>query len=361
MNDGANRGFIDAQTEGDGPYQHANLVGHPALLVSAPVLGGHLGMVRNRRNSLLTEEVHRLFHLVDGGRVHDDVAVGMLVQRSQQEISVLYGIAFAHQVAEIGAVEAGNVFIGIAESELRQDVVANRTGGAGGKSRDRRVWECTAQTAQLAVLGPEFVSPLGDAVGLVDSKKRDGNLLQPGDGIGALQPLGREIKQAETSVSRLTHDAGLFLAGNRAIQNSSRNSHLCQLRRLVLHQRDERRNHDRGSAQHQRRQLVAEGLASAGGHDHTGIVPRNEALDNLLLERAEGTVSPIALQRGKQVGFRGHGSSIKACGGHRCVWISFYSVAIPMWHASGLSRERTAQGAALHGPIRWSVAVNRGE
>jgi len=28
---------------------------------------------------------------------------------------------------------------------------------------------------------------------------------------------------------------------------------------------------------------------------------------------------------------------------------------------SGLSRERTAQGAALHGPIRWSVAVNRGE
>ena len=56
---------------------------------------------------------------------------------------------------------------------------------------------------------------------------------------------------------------------------------------LVLHQRDQRRDDHRHAVQQQRRQLVAEALARAGGEHGERAAAREQRLDHLGLARAE--------------------------------------------------------------------------
>jgi hypothetical protein len=75
---------------------------------------------------------------------------------------------------------------------------------------------------------------------------------------------------------------------------------------LVLHERDQRGDDDRGSFGNYCGQLVAERFASAGGHDDAGVASGEESADYALLERAEGVVSPVAAQRSEQVSLGEH-------------------------------------------------------
>ena len=57
---------------------------------------------------------------------------------------------------------------------------------------------------------------------------------------------------------------------------------------LILHQRDQRRDHDRHPVEQQRRKLVAEALAAPGREDRQRRPPGEERLDDLLLAGPEG-------------------------------------------------------------------------
>jgi len=65
---------------------------------------------------------------------------------------------------------------------------------------------------------------------------------------------------------------------------------------LVLHERDERRNHQREARQDEGRELVAERFPSAGGHEHERIIAVKDAPDDALLGTLEGVKTKIALQ-----------------------------------------------------------------
>jgi hypothetical protein len=72
------------------------------------------------------------------------------------------------------------------------------------------------------------------------------------------------------------------------------NAHLRQLRGLILHQGDERRDHDRGAAEHQRGQLIAERLSAAGRHHDAHVMTRQDAAHDTLLRRAKPVVAPVS-------------------------------------------------------------------
>ncbi len=179
--------------------------------------------------------------------------------------------------------KAGNVFIRLAEMELGENVGADMFGCAGGEGGDRAVGKALAQAAELAVLGTEFVSPLGDAVGFVDGEKRDGHLLEPTQRIGAGEALGRKIKQTISSGAGVADDFGLLVVTEKAIQDGGGDSHLRELRGLVLHERDQRRDDDRGALGNYCGQLVAERLASASRHDDAGVASGEQACGRLAL------------------------------------------------------------------------------
>ncbi len=52
---------------------------------------------------------------------------------------------------------------------------------------------------------------------------------------------------------------------------------------LVLHQRDERRDHDGGAGAQQGRDLIAQRFAAAGGHQHQRVSAARHVLDDGLL------------------------------------------------------------------------------
>jgi hypothetical protein len=58
---------------------------------------------------------------------------------------------------------------------------------------------------------------------------------------------------------------------------------LVELVRLVLHQRDQRRDHHGQPGQQQRRELVDQRLARAGGHHHQRVAAVQDGADHLLL------------------------------------------------------------------------------
>ena len=95
---------------------------------------------------------------------------------------------------------------------------------------------------------------------------------------------------------RSRHPGGIQVLGT--------NAELAQGFDLVLHQRDQRRDDDATSVTQQGRHLVAQRLATAGGHQHQGIVTGSDMLHDVLLRTTEIVVTKDAL---KQV-VRGTGS-----------------------------------------------------
>ena len=84
MNHRADSCLINPQAKSDCANEHANLIGHPALLVLPAGLAAHLAVISNGRNAALLDEIDRLLDTVDGGRINDNVAARVLTQGSQK-------------------------------------------------------------------------------------------------------------------------------------------------------------------------------------------------------------------------------------------------------------------------------------
>jgi hypothetical protein len=161
--------------------------------------------------------------------------------------------------------------------------------GDGGKGR--------AQRAQLAVLRPEVVTPLADAVGLVDREERRSRALQPLEEAVHHQALGRQIQQLHAAAGDRPHHRGALGRRLAAVEHGGRHAGLAQAVDLVLHERDQRRDDDREAAPMGGGRLVAERLAAAGREHHEGIAPVEHAGDRVFLQREKAIVAPDAPDR----------------------------------------------------------------
>src|SRR5580698_6229396 len=102
------------------------------------------------------------------------------------------------------------------------------------------------QAAQLAVFGAKLVAPLRDAVRFVDREERERHSLEPIERVRARQALRRKIKKAVLAGAGFAYDPILLVRRERTVQQRGWNAHLSELRDLILHQRDQRRNNDDG-------------------------------------------------------------------------------------------------------------------
>ena len=190
MNHRTYRSLVNTQSKGYGADQHAHFIRCPALLVAPARLRVHLSVIGDGRDSALLQKVHCLLYSVYRGRVNDHVTAGVFAQRANQQVVLHPVFAFFDQILQVGTMEAGDVLVGIAQTKLRDDVMADLARRAGGKGGDRALGKVLTQRAELPVFGTKFVSPFGNAVRLVDGKKRNRNALQPVNGVLARKPLG---------------------------------------------------------------------------------------------------------------------------------------------------------------------------
>ena len=183
-------------------------------------------------------------------------------------------------------------------------------GCAGGEGRNREIWEVDAQRAELAIFRTKLVSPLRDAVCFIDGEECDWDASQQRDRVLARQPLRGEIQQTVLPCAGFLGDVRLFTAALSAVQHRRGNPHLRKLGCLVLHQRNQRRDHDGGLARHQSRQLVTQRLAASRGHHDASVTTAEQALHDLFLQRPERAVAPVALQEREKVSLGRHSHSI---------------------------------------------------
>ncbi len=139
------------------------------------------------------------------------------------------------------------------------------------KARRGTPGKSSAKLGQQAVFGAELVAPLADAVRLVDGHQRHAAAAQPLQRARHPQPLGRDVEQIEPPGIECRPTARCSSGGWSECSAPGRHAQLPQCRHLVVHQRDQRRDHDRRAGPAQRRHLVADALAAAGRHQHQRV------------------------------------------------------------------------------------------
>ena len=136
---------------------------------------------------------------------------------------------------------------------------------------------------QHPVIRPEIVSPLRNAMRLVNRDQRQPLLGQHLRKPRHPQPLRSNKKKLQLT-AQVIHAS---LPRHRPIQPRVNPRHLQpqrpQLRRLVFHQRNQRRNHQRRPAPCNRRQLVAQALPRPRRHHQQQVSPLDRRAAHRLL------------------------------------------------------------------------------
>ena len=109
------------------------------------------------------------------------------------------------------------------------------------------------------------------------------------------QPLGRGVEQGDLAAQHaLLHLVG-FLTAEGGVEEGGGHAGLVQGAHLVVHQRDQRGDHDghalAGLLAGYGRNLVAQAFAAASGHQHQGVVAGHHVLHDGLLGAAEPVVA----------------------------------------------------------------------
>ena len=145
---------------------------------------------------------------------------------------------------------------------------------------------------------------MADAVGLVDHHQADRTV---GEDVSQrlAQCLGRDVQQLQLAAPQLPeHPRALGLVETR-IEERGFESQALEGIHLVLHQRDERRQHQHRSAEQLGGNLERERFAGAGGHQADAVATGEHRVDDLALARAERLVAEKRLQHLLGIGTRG--------------------------------------------------------
>jgi len=102
-----------------------------------------------------------------------------------------------------------------------------------------------------------------------------------------LHPFRRQIQQLEPLLIEVLNHAVLFEPGEAGVKRRRRDLPLPHAGYLILHERDERRNHQGQPGQESRGQLIAERFTLAGRHDRHRISPGQYGANDLLLARSK--------------------------------------------------------------------------
>src|SRR3954463_1267927 len=141
------------------------------------------------------------------------------------------------------------------------------------------------------------MAPMRDAVRLVQYRERDLLPAQELDKVFVGQPLGGRVDELHLPGLDFGDETRLLALGQAAVERRGTHATLARLVGLILHERDERRDDERGTVQTKRRSLIAERFAGAARHDGERVPPGQDVFDDLVLAgtqyaHAEGAQRP---------------------------------------------------------------------
>ncbi len=142
---------------------------------------------------------------------------------------------------------------------------------------------------------------------LVDGKQAERQLRQPIHELVLQQAFGGDIDDFYLAAPHGGKILDHLLPAEGRVDVDRRHAVGAQAVHLILHQRNEGRDHYPEPRAQQRRDLVAERLAATGGLEHQRIAPRHDLLDDFELARPELLIAEHRLQQGKRILWLGSG------------------------------------------------------
>jgi len=189
---------------------------------------------------------------------------------------------------QVGAVEAGVDDVPGVDIEGPCDVGGGLAVCRGCQGQHARDVQLLGRAGDLQVFRAKVVAPLAYAVGLVHGQQRH---VRAPDGLEETfvgQPFRRNVQELQLPVPEPAQHVARLLRVQAGIVALGGDAARLQEVDLVLHQGDERRDHQRHAGQGQRGQLVAQALAAAGREDGQDASAFQQAGDGLGLAGAQG-------------------------------------------------------------------------
>ena len=270
VRDEAHIGLVDAHPERDGGHHHDGFLAQETRLVPGAFGEIHAGVIRQRRNALTAQEFGRLFDFFARQAV-DDAGVACMFGLDEIEYLLATVGFFDDLIMDVGAIERGDELPGVVELQTGDDFIARLLVGGGGQRNARHVRKAFVQHGQLDVFRPEVMPPLRHAMRFVDGKQRNLRGLEQIEAARRHQALRCDIDQVDAAGAHQALDARRFFVGLGRIQERGAHAQFGQRIHLILHQCDQRRDDHADAIAQQGGNLVTQGLAAAGGHEHQRI------------------------------------------------------------------------------------------
>ena len=168
-----------------------------------------------------------------------------------------------------------------------------------GGCRQRHTWymgKQLGQLPQLQVLGTEVMPPLRHTVRLINGEQRYLQTLQKIQSTRLEQTFGGQIEKVQLTPAQLCGNLSLLIIAERRIQRGCLETQLVQGGDLIIHQRNQGRNHHSHTVTQQPGHLIAQGLAAAGGHQYQRITALCHRLYDVGLLTAEFGITKHRLE-----------------------------------------------------------------
>ena len=128
-------------------------------------------------------------------------------------------------------------------------------------------------------------------MGFVDGKKRQlagfVEVIEQVEEARRDEALGGHVEHVERASEHGALDFHRAIEAEAGIEEVCRRADFLERADLILHQRDEGRHDNRHAGAQQRRDLVAQRFAAAGGHQHQGVAAGGYVFDDVFLRAAE--------------------------------------------------------------------------
>ena len=306
VHDEADVRLVDAQAERVGRDDGADRLVHEQVVDRRAVFFVQLRVVDGRGDAELPRQIRlHLERVLDRGGIDDAGAFQRAVAVEQRGenlelVGFLLGLArFVHQVRPV---EPADDRLDRIYAELVQDVFAHRRGRGGREREHGRMAELSDHAAEREVGGAEVVAPLADAVRLVHDEERNVYGLQQLQEAFVLELLGRRVDDAQRSRRDAFARAHLLIFGEgRVERHDVGDAAVAQHVELILHQRDQRADDDRGAAEQQRRELIGQALTGAGRQNCERVVTLQDTRHDLFLAGVETGKTELLLERCAQI------------------------------------------------------------
>ena len=305
VKDEADVRLVDAHAERHGRDHDDAVLLQENILVARARRRLHAGVIGQRLDAVLAQEIGKLLGLAPRGAI-DDAALPAMAFDEFRDLFAAAGLCL-HRQAQIGPVEAVHEHSGRAAEKLLDDIRARRGVGRRGERDGLHAAKLCLHLAERRIFRTEVVAPLRDAMRLVDRQQRDLGALEQIERFGSHQAFGRDVDEAQFAARDAIEHRAILGGIVRGVERRRRNAVAAKLRHLIAHQRDQRRHHDGRAVAQQRRELIAQRLAAARRHHREHVAALKNRGDDLGLAGPEGLEAEGGAQgalRRREVGHR---------------------------------------------------------